>query len=136
MIAFDWVASEVRKKQKHASVGIAEFQRKRYFQEEMLPLPAVEPHVEELLSVPAAMLPKGPLQSVQVSGSRQVTTALAQHKGLTVSTRARLPCVDIRARVKGGPHFCNLLAHLQSPGGQLPEIHGWGFGKEIKDTLI
>ena len=87
MIAFDWVASEVRKKQKHASVGIAEFQRNRYFQEEMLPLPAVKPHVEELLSVPAAMLPKGPLQSVQVSGSRQVTTALAQHEELTVSTR-------------------------------------------------
>eukprot|EP00069_Balaena_mysticetus_P011650 bmy_07164T0 len=102
------------------------------------------------------MLPKGPLQSVQVSGSRKVTTALAQHKELIwplemieplalqcmlldpvlFLCRARVPCVDIRARVKGGPHFCNLLAHLQSPGGQLPEIHGWGFGKEIKDTLI
>ena len=50
--------------------------------------------------------------------------------------KEHFPCMDIHPHVKGGPHLCQGLAHLQNPGGVLPEIHGWVLKKEIKDIFI
>ena len=50
--------------------------------------------------------------------------------------KEHFPCMDIHPPVKGGPHLCQGLAHLQNPGGVLLEIHGWVLKEEIKDILI
>lgn len=117
----------------------------------------MEPHSEEVLSIPAAMRPKGPLQSADLRrrekrhckpGSLQ-TSCRWNKKPQMESESQKQPLSDrldlnllLRSKQplgghghtcahKGqwplGPDLHHLLLHLQSLGGLAPKVDGWVF---------